>query len=102
MGRPRTEAMVMRLRSALIAGAGVWGVFAATSQVVAQPPALPRPYAPAANRQEPLGDPHPVRDVSPINGLRATWPIDLPTALRLADANNPTVGVARARVREAM
>jgi outer membrane protein TolC len=31
-----------------------------------------------------------------------TFPIDLPTALRLADANNPTVGVARARVREAV
>jgi outer membrane protein TolC len=32
----------------------------------------------------------------------ATYPIDLPTALRLADANNPTVGLARARVREAL
>jgi outer membrane protein TolC len=31
-----------------------------------------------------------------------TYPIDLPTALRLADANNPTVGVARARAREAV
>jgi outer membrane protein TolC len=31
-----------------------------------------------------------------------TYPIDLPTALRLADANNPTVGVARARMREAV
>lgn len=30
------------------------------------------------------------------------YPIDLTTALRLADANNPTVGVARARVREAV
>lgn len=30
-----------------------------------------------------------------------TYPIDLPTALRLADANNPTVNVARARAREA-
>jgi outer membrane protein TolC len=35
-------------------------------------------------------------------GAAATYPIDLPTALRLADANNPTVGVARARVREAI
>lgn len=34
-------------------------------------------------------------------GPRATYPIDLPTALRLADANNPTVNIARARVREA-
>lgn len=34
-------------------------------------------------------------------GPHATYPIDLPTALRLADANNPTVNVARARVREA-
>jgi outer membrane protein TolC len=35
-------------------------------------------------------------------GRRATYPIDLPTALRLADANNPTVAVARARAREAV
>ncbi|HVL14599.1 MAG TPA: TolC family protein, partial [Gemmata sp.] len=33
---------------------------------------------------------------------RTTYPIDLPTVLRLADANNPTVGLARARVREAV
>jgi outer membrane protein TolC len=32
---------------------------------------------------------------------QASYPIDLTTALRLADASNPTVGVARARVREA-
>jgi outer membrane protein TolC len=32
----------------------------------------------------------------------ATYPIDLPTALRLADADNPTVNVARARVQEAL
>src|SRR5262249_50852549 len=31
-----------------------------------------------------------------------TYPIDLPTALRLADADNPTANVARARVREAL
>jgi outer membrane protein TolC len=32
----------------------------------------------------------------------ATFPIDLATALRLADAENPTANVARARVREAV
>jgi outer membrane protein TolC len=31
-----------------------------------------------------------------------TFPLDLPTALQLADTNNPTVGIARARVREAL
>ena len=30
------------------------------------------------------------------------FPIDLPTALRLADANNPTANIARARVRQAV
>ncbi|MBN9122341.1 MAG: TolC family protein [Planctomycetes bacterium] len=40
---------------------------------------------------------------APLPGARQTaYPIDLTTALRLADANNPTVGVARARVREAV
>src|SRR5262245_25490796 len=38
---------------------------------------------------------------APQAPLRTTYPVDLPTSLRLADANNPTVGVARARVREA-
>lgn len=33
---------------------------------------------------------------------RASYPIDLPTALRLADADNPTAAVARARVRQAL
>ena len=32
----------------------------------------------------------------------STYPIDLPTALRLADANNPTANVARARVQQAV
>lgn len=32
----------------------------------------------------------------------STYPIDLPTALRLADADNPTANVARARVQQAL
>ena len=32
----------------------------------------------------------------------STYPIDLPTALRLAGANNPTANVARARVQQAV
>ncbi|MBA4062441.1 MAG: hypothetical protein C0501_01805 [Isosphaera sp.] len=68
----------MTARSRLVALAGL----ALATAAAAQPP---RPYAPAAARP----------------GAPAAYPIDLPTALRLADANNPTVGVARARVREA-
>lgn len=37
----------------------------------------------------------------PAAAPQTSYPIDLTTALRLADANNPTVAVARARVREA-
>jgi outer membrane protein TolC len=50
-------------------------------------------------------DPAPPVESSPAlraGGAANTYPIDLPTALKLADANNPTVGVARARVREAV
>lgn len=64
----------------------------------AQPPAAPRPYAPAA-RSVPVAAPPAA--VAP-EALPETYPIDLPTALRLIDSNNPTVGVARARVREAV
>ncbi len=40
---------------------------------------------------------------APLNAqpTAESYPLDLATALRLADANNPTVGVARARSREA-
>jgi outer membrane protein TolC len=55
-------------------------LFATALTLNAQPPAA-RAAAPAAPQ--------------------TSYPIDLTTALRLADANNPTVAVARARVREA-
>jgi outer membrane protein TolC len=40
-------------------------------------------------------------DLAPPAPVAESYPLDLATALRLADANNPTVGVARARAREA-
>lgn len=64
----------------------------------AQPPVPPRPYSPASARQAIEAPP----TARPAPEPPATYPIDLPTALRLADANNPTVGVARARVGEAV
>jgi outer membrane protein TolC len=76
----------MTVRSRPVALAALAVATAAT----AQPPA-PRPYSPAAARPAPAAPAPPP----------AAYPIDLPTALRLADANNPTVGVARARTREA-
>jgi outer membrane protein TolC len=60
----------------------------------AQPPAPPEP-APVTGPKAAKGSLYAAAESN-------TYPIDLPTALRLADANNPTAGVARARVREAV
>ncbi len=43
----------------------------------------------------------PPRPVTPYAGAQA-MPIDLPTALKLAEASNPTIALARARVRQAV
>ncbi len=121
--------MNVQLRSVLGTGACAALVFVVALPLGAQPPGRPRPTLPATTvRPAPVesGAPQPVQTrpqpyptgVRPAQaevpapqpapqpapappGTRATYPIDLPTALRLADANNPTVGVARARVREA-
>ncbi len=47
--------------------------------------------------------PTPAADVAPYSTPTSgeSLPVDLPTALRLSDANNPTVALARARVEEA-
>ncbi len=70
--------MTNRVHFGARAGAGVALVLTTALTLSAQPP----------------GPPPAVRPTS--------YPIDLTAALRLADANNPTVGVARARVREAV
>ncbi|MBA4187315.1 MAG: hypothetical protein C0467_04770 [Planctomycetaceae bacterium] len=78
------------------------GIFTALSLAVVvpvsaeQPASTPRMYAPTMVR------PVPTPQVAEPAAKPTTYPIDLPTALRLADANNPTVEVARARVREAV
>jgi outer membrane protein TolC len=54
----------------------------------------------AAHADEPLPPPRPA-PAAPVVKEPDRLPIDLPTALRLADAANPTVAVARARVAEA-
>lgn len=67
---------------------------------VAQPP-LPNPHGPPEAPVPPAGAPLGPRNL--YAALEpAAYPIDLPTALRLAGANNPTVGIARARVQEAV
>jgi outer membrane protein TolC len=66
-------------------------VLALVVAAVAQPPAAPPPN-PAPPQAAPLY----------AQAAPTTYPIDLPTVLRLADADNPTVAVARARVREAV
>jgi outer membrane protein TolC len=93
----------MRSRSCwrLVGVGACAGLILATLPAPGQESARPRPYSPAATRQAaPPADPAP--DPTPPAGRRASYPIDLPTALRLVDGNNPTVGVARARVREAV
>jgi outer membrane protein TolC len=67
---------------------------------IAQPP-LPNPHGPPESAL-----PAKIAPVGPRNLYGAlaptTYPIDLPTALKLAGAANPTVGIARARAREAV
>ncbi len=58
------------------------------------PPIPPPPTAPGPNNQPANSQPAGVPSSEPM-------PIDLPTALRLVDASNPTVALARARVQEA-
>lgn len=72
-------------------------LLAAAAAVLAQPPGpKPRPVEPGPLPTPVPGPPQFYPPPGP-----AAYPIDLPTALRLVDTNNPTVGIARARVREA-
>jgi len=90
--------MADRLRWCWIALTGA-GLLGRGLSLFAQAPHTPQPY-PAAHIQPAPNDP--ISNKTALPAKSAQYPIDLPTALRLADANNPTVGVARARVREAM
>jgi outer membrane protein TolC len=85
------------VRTALGVGLSLAAAAHSLTQAPATPP-QPRMYAPAATQPAPAAPTQP----APAAPRPATYPIDLPTALRLADASNPTVGVARARVREAV
>ena len=79
------------------------GLLAPATALLAEPPSAPRPYSSAATR--PSETPAVPANTTPAPSVAAqsnSYPIDLPTALRLADANNPTVGIPRARVREAI
>ncbi len=83
--------MTIHLRKpwAVLAGAGL----ALSSRSAAGRPISgdAAPYAPAAKQQPSPANPEPA-PVQPQRLAAPTYPIDLPTALRLADANNPTVG----------
>src|SRR5437667_9530682 len=48
-----------------------------------------------------LAEPPAPLSISPMGPEVRVLPIDLPTALRLADSSNPTISFARERVREA-
>ena len=70
----------------------------------AKPPAADRPPA----RSDPDVRPAALNDKTPVPSPRVipppsgTYPIDLATALRLADVANPTIGAARTRILEAL
>src|SRR5262245_50396735 len=94
-----------RARSAVSAGICVALALAAASPLDAQPHAAQRrpyssaePLRPVVQNESPPSSPQSPHSLT----QQTTYPIDLQTALRLSDANNPTVGVARARVREAI
>jgi len=70
----------------------------ALTQTAAQPPGPRQPYAPSAPTTPAIPTPPTFAAVA----RPTTYPIDLATALRLVDANSPTLGVARARVKEAI
>ncbi len=55
-----------------------------------------------AAADEPIAPPPRKLETAPLYGPAEVLPVDLATALRLVDRNNPLVGLARARVREAM
>jgi outer membrane protein TolC len=94
--------MNIQLRSVLRTGACVALALVVALPLAAQPPDR-RPAAPPTATVRPVGQESPVPQPARVRpGPQTTYPIDLPTALRLADANNPTVGLARARVREAV
>ena len=61
---------------------------------------LPAPREAVAPAAAPAPIPTPTPTI--YGDTASTFPIDLPTALRLADANNPTANVARARVQQAV
>jgi len=95
-----------RLPSAVACGVTAVVFFACVSLLSAQtkeaPPTLPEPNPePAApKKSQPYAPAVPTYTL--YRSERAPLPIDLPTALRLADASNPTIQVAQARVREAL
>src|SRR5262245_66307082 len=91
-----------RARAAVSAGICVALALTAASPLGAQPPAAQRrPYS-SAEPLRPVVQNEPTPSSPQSLTQQPTYPIDLPTALRMADANNPTVGVARARVRGAV
>jgi outer membrane protein TolC len=67
-------------------------------------PNQPQAVPPVATVPTPVPAPIPAAAVPPPSSPieSNTFPIDLPTALRLAGAENPTVNAARARYREAV
>ncbi len=61
-------------------------------------PSAPRPPETAPAFAPPIGDPA----TPSVPESAPPYPIDLPTALRLADGHNPVIGVARVQILEAL
>ena len=107
----RQEARRWRTAGPLaVAWAGLaWGGVAAQTPVVPTPRIVsvqaadepaPKPRRLPAADQLPPEPPPAAADPAALGG--DVMPIDLPTALRLVDANNPTVALARLRYNEAL
>lgn len=76
-------------------------LFAVVTPAAAAQPPLPNPFGPPETPLPAKGPGPGPRNL--YGALEPTaYPIDLPTVLMLAGANNPTVGIARARAKEAV
>src|SRR5262245_9398200 len=97
--------IIMSLRATALISGLVIALLQAPNPISAQsssatPPKNEKPVAPATD-VEPTTKGFAGLGPSASGADVRVLPIDLPTALRLADANNPTVALARERINEA-
>jgi outer membrane protein TolC len=92
---------VAALVGSLLVSAGVNSPDSIRAQSPSPPPSKNQKPSAAATVAEPSTKSFAGLGPSPSGADVRVLPIDLPTALRLADANNPTIALARERINEA-